>query len=112
MVTTSLRDLDQDFRARAGNRVAAEVEEVEIRRRIGPPQRAIERKRRQRERRLEALCQHDLKGVAGGDVVLGLGTMALYSAGVVLDFGGTSSGPASASPERHIERAVEALDDA
>ena len=48
-----------------GDREAAEVEEVEERRRIDPPQRAVERERRQRERRLEALRQHDLEDVAG-----------------------------------------------
>ncbi len=63
-------DLDQDFRARAGDGEAAEIEKIKIRRRVGPPQRAVERERRQRERRLETLREHDLEGVAGGDVVL------------------------------------------
>ena len=49
----------------------AEIEVVEERRRIDPAQRAIERERRQREGRLEALRQHHLEDVAGRDVVLG-----------------------------------------
>ncbi len=49
----------------------AEVEEVQIRRGVDAAQRAIKRKRRQLERRLETLRQHDLENIAGGDVVLG-----------------------------------------
>ena len=60
----------QDFRAGAGDRKAAEIEEVEEGRGIDPPQRAIERERRQLEGRLEALRQHHLEDVAGGDVFL------------------------------------------
>ena len=63
--------LDQNFGARSGDREAAEIEKIQIRRRIDPAQRAVKRKRRQRERRLEALRQHDLKNIAGGDVFLG-----------------------------------------
>ena len=62
----------QHLRARPGDGVAAEVEEIQKRRRIDPPQRAVERERRQRERRLEALRQHHLENIAGQDVVLGL----------------------------------------
>ena len=62
----------QHLGARSGDRVAAEVEEIQKRRRIDAAQRAVERKRRQRERRLEALRQHHLENVAGQDVVLGL----------------------------------------
>ena len=61
----------QDLRARAGDREAAEVEEEQERRRVDPAQRAVERERRERERRLEALRQHDLEDVAGRDVFLG-----------------------------------------
>ena len=61
----------QDFRAGARNRIATEIEEVEERRRIDPPQRAVEREGRQRERRLEALREHDLEDVASQDVLLG-----------------------------------------
>ena len=61
----------QDLRARADDREAAEIEEIQERRGIDPAQRAVERERRQRERRLEALRQHDLEDVAGGDVFLG-----------------------------------------
>ena len=63
--------LDQDFRARSGDGEVAEVEKEQIRRRVDPAQRAVERERRQRERRLEALRQHHLEDVAGGDVLLG-----------------------------------------
>ena len=62
---------DQDFRARSGDRERAEVEEEQIGRRVHPAQRAIKRERRQRERRLEALRQHHLKNIAGGNVLLG-----------------------------------------
>ena len=44
---------------------------IQERRRVDPAQRAVERERRQRERRLEALRQHDLEDVAGRDVFLG-----------------------------------------
>ena len=86
-------DLDQDFRARTRDREGAEIEEVQIRRGVGPSQRAIERKRRQRERRLETLRQNDLERVAGGDVVLGLEDHRLV-------FGGRGVGLG-----RHVERA-------
>ena len=52
------------------HREAAEIEEEQERRRIDPPQRAVQRERRQRERHREALARHDLEGVAGGDVLL------------------------------------------
>ncbi len=71
MVTVPSAELDQDFRARSGDGEPAEVEKIEKGRRIDPPQRAVERERRQRERRLEALRQHDLENIAGGDVFLG-----------------------------------------
>ena len=61
----------QDFRARANDREAAEVEEIKKGRWIDPPQRPVERKGRQFERRLETLRQHDLENVPGGDVLLG-----------------------------------------
>ena len=66
----------QNFRARADQRKAAEIEMEQERRRVQPPQRAVERERRQRERRGEALRQHDLEDVAGLDVLLGLGDHA------------------------------------
>ena len=62
----------QNFGARADEREAAEVEMEQERRRVEAPQRAIERERRQRERRGEALRQHDLEDVAGADVLLRL----------------------------------------
>ena len=49
---------------------AAEIEEAEIGRGIDPPQRAIERERRQVEAAGEALRQHDLERVARDDIVL------------------------------------------
>ena len=60
----------QDLRAGAHDGKAAEIEEEQERRRIDPPQRAIQRERRQGERHREALAQHDLERVAGGDVFL------------------------------------------
>ena len=63
--------LDQDLGARSGDGEGAEIEEEQIRRGVEAPQRAVERERRQRERRLEALRRHDLKNIAGADVVLG-----------------------------------------
>ncbi len=62
---------DQDLRARSRYGETAEIEEVEKGRRIDPAERTVERKGRQLERRLEALRQHDLEDVAGGDVLLG-----------------------------------------
>src|SRR4029077_17064372 len=52
------------------DRETAEVEKEQERRRIDPAQRAVERKRRERKRSLEALRQHDLKDVAGCYVFL------------------------------------------
>ena len=108
----SPRDLDQDFRARAGDGEAAEVEEIEIGRRIGPPQRAIERERRQRERRLEALRQHDLEGVAGGDVVLGLAHHRLVFGRRGVGFRRHVERAGVEFGQRLVERPVEAFDDA
>ncbi len=62
----------QDFGARADDLEVAEIEIAQERRRIDPPQRPVKRERRQRERRLEALRQHDLEDVAGADVLLRL----------------------------------------
>ncbi len=61
---------DQDFRARADDREAVEVEEIEKRRGVHPAKRAVKGERGKRKRRLEALRQHHLKDVAGGDVFL------------------------------------------
>ena len=58
----------QNFRAGAHDLERAEVEEGQERRGVHPPQRAIKRKGRQRERRSEALAQHDLEDVAGAHV--------------------------------------------
>ena len=61
---------NQNFRARPGNGEIGIIEIEQERRRIDPPQRPVERERRQRERRLETLRQHHLKNIAGRDVVL------------------------------------------
>ena len=42
----ALLDLDQDFRARAGDGEVAEIEEVHVGRGVGAAQRAVERRRR------------------------------------------------------------------
>ena len=103
---------DQNLRARSGDGEAAEVEEVEIRRGIGPPQRAIERERRQRERRLEALRQHDLEGIAGGDVVLGLSDHRFVFVRRGVGFRRHVERAFIVFRERHIQRPVEAFHDA
>ena len=105
-------DFDQNFRAGAGDGEAAEIEEIEIRRRIGPPQRAIERERRQRERRLETLRQHDLKGVAGGDVFLGLEHHRLVFGRRGVGFRRHVERASIEFGQRLVERTVEAVDNA
>ena len=70
MVTDAVAQPHQDFRAAADDREAAEIEEEQERRRVDPPQRAIQREGRQREGHREALARHDLEDVAGGDVFL------------------------------------------
>ena len=62
----------QDLRARDDDLEAAEIEVAEIGRGVDPPQRPVEREGRQVEPAREALRQHDLEGVAGGDVFLRL----------------------------------------
>ncbi len=63
---------DEDLGARADHREARQVEEIEERRGVHPPQRAVEVERRQREGAGEALGEHDLEDVARLDVVLRL----------------------------------------
>ncbi len=60
----------QDFRAGTHQRKAGQIEEIEERRRVHPPQRAIQRQRRQREGAGETLRQHHLKNVARQNVIL------------------------------------------
>ena len=60
----------QHLGARSHHGEAAEIEEEQERRRVDPPQRAVQRERRQHERHREALADHDLERVARGDVVL------------------------------------------
>ncbi len=58
----------QDFRRGAGQLEIAEVQVIEIGRRVVAPQGAIEGERIKVERRFEAMARHDLEDVAGGDV--------------------------------------------
>src|SRR5205085_8460338 len=60
----------QNFRARSRDREAAEIEKEQEGRRIDSAKRPVERKRRERERRLEPLRQYDLEDIAGRDVFL------------------------------------------
>src|SRR3546814_9402464 len=62
----------QDLWTGADDGEAAQVDEEEEGRGVQPAQRAIEREGRQPERQRQALRQHDLKDVAGQDVLLGL----------------------------------------
>ena len=61
----------QHLGTRSSDRIAAEVEKIQKRRRIDAAERAVEREWRQRERRFETLRQHHLENIAGQDVVLG-----------------------------------------
>ena len=61
---------DHDLRARADDGEAVEGEVEQEGRGIEPPQRPVERERRQRERHAEALRRHHLEDVAGEDVLL------------------------------------------
>ncbi len=63
----------QDFRARANDLEAAEVEKAEVGGWVDPPQRAVKRKCWQVEAACEPLRQHNLERVAGGDIVLRTG---------------------------------------
>ena len=62
---------DQNLGARSDHGEAAEIQIIEEGGGIDPAQRPIKREGGERERRLEALAQHHLKDVAGGNVVLG-----------------------------------------
>jgi hypothetical protein len=96
----AVADADEDFGARADRGEAREVEKIEERRGIDPPQRAVERNGRESEGASEALRQHDLEDVPGGDVVLGpehhfaiaplrerRGKVRLWQGGVLRGFG-------------------------
>ena len=63
----------QNLRRGSDDGEPAEIQEEQERCRIDPPQRAIQRERRQRERYREPLADHDLKRVAGRDVFLAAG---------------------------------------
>ena len=71
MVTSPSRARTRISGRRADQREIAEVEVEQERRGIGAPECPVERERGQRERRGEALREHDLERVAGGDVLLG-----------------------------------------
>ncbi len=62
----------QDLGAGAGQLEVAEVQIEHERRRVEPPQGAVEGERVELERRAEAMARHDLEDVAGADVLLGL----------------------------------------
>ena len=64
---------NQDLRAGAHYGEIGQIEKIEKRRWVHAPQGAVQRQRWQRERAGEALRQHHLKDVAGGDVLLRLG---------------------------------------
>ena len=113
--------LDQDFRARTTDCERAAIEEEQIRRGVDPAQSAIERKRRERKRRLETLRQHHLKDVAGGDVFLGLQHHApeIFRRGVRARYHVQRPGLLSTLPGKRgregwgrlVERPVERVDD-
>ncbi|MNQ83945.1 hypothetical protein D3C85_990510 [compost metagenome] len=73
---------DQDLWTGAGQLEIDVVEEEEIGRRIAATQRTIEGEGVLAPRRREAVGQHDLEDVAGGDVVLGLGHHGVEAGGV------------------------------
>src|SRR5680860_1817153 len=61
----------QNLGARTHHGEVTEVQEIQKRRGVHPPQRAVERERGELERRLEALAEHHLKDIACRDVLLG-----------------------------------------
>ena len=63
-------DAHQHLRRRADDRHAAHPDEIHVGRRIDVPQRAVDGERIGVDVGLEALRQHDLVDVAGGDVLL------------------------------------------
>ena len=63
-------DAHQHLRRRPDDRQAAHADEIHVGRRVHVPQRAVDRERIGRDVRLEALRQHRLVDVAGGDVLL------------------------------------------
>ena len=62
---------DQDFGAGADDLEHLEIEITQERCRIHPPQGPVKRERRQAERGVETLRQHDLKDIACTDIILG-----------------------------------------
>ena len=63
-------DAHQHLRRRADDRAVADAQEIHVGRRVDVPQRAVDREGVGVDGRLEALRQHDLVDVAGGDVLL------------------------------------------
>ena len=98
-------------------RKTVEIEEVEEGRGVHAAERPVEREGGKREGRLEALRQHHLKNVAGGDVVLRARRPSpCIRPGVVLEttspFSAMSAGAAawsSGAVERvdHVDQAVD-----
>ena len=62
----------QNLGARSDQRKARQIEKIEERRGVHPPQCAVKRERGEREGAGEALGQHHLEDVSGKDVVLRL----------------------------------------
>ena len=62
--------LDQRLRRGADERDAVELEQEQVGRRVDAPERPVERERGCRGRSLGALREHDLKSVAGADMLL------------------------------------------
>ena len=83
-------DAHQHLRRRADDGAAADAEEIHVGRRVHVAERAIDGERIGGERRLEALREHHLIDVAGGDVFLG-------RADHLLELG-------AADVRRHLER--------
>src|SRR6267143_1592250 len=68
----ALAQADQNLRARTDDGEARKIEKIKKGRGVQPPQRTIQRERRQPEFAPEALTRHYLKYVSGADVLLGL----------------------------------------
>ena len=92
----------------ADEREAVELEQEQVRRRIHPPQGAVELQRARRGRPLGALREHDLEGVARADVLLRAHDRAL----VRVARGQPPGRPGAAAAARPIgEGAVEQVGD-
>ena len=70
-------DANQDFRARACDCEAAEVQEIEEGRGIDAAKRPVKREGRKLEPRGEALREHDLEDIAGCNILFAFATIAM-----------------------------------